>query len=690
MLQNRKVMKIVICASPELRASATSVALHLRDMDVDAVCLQDRSAIDSVADMLRPHRIVLIALAFQDEADAHHSALAVQLRDLKVSWLRTVISRSCKEFHVGPLFNPETAPCYQCALARLPRLEKHLEDQEPGTRDTSMGLFIAWIIEEIRKLDTESDYTPGIFTAVDLFQRQSRAGIVIRDRGCGLCGQLSTPQVPRSGYQEAIEILQDYFNAATSGSCMIVEWEPQHNKRNTIRASWSYDRTYILLPYQERSGSLKKSRLLASVWGRSAKTLELREIASLLRFTAGFRAVQNADRFGRRWCASAGDLGSIHLGVFSYKIPALPDGSYFYSAPQHLLGRALAEVPAPTAIMTHPDKPHIARFEVRVYGSYEQLAGKYGIFASRLVYLDIGAAVAQFLTYAAQLQLTTSLCLPVQTLDGVKESGRKSDRLGAVITVSSEKVTSIPERSLHGPVRTVVAPTVASCDKSDPKDIERFILEAEASCINDSSRYRAQRTQTSWLNILSRKPAPLSGKPCEQIFDGRKSIRHFSLSSVVREQALNIVSRSLRAFDRHTHGIKHPLKVVLIAENVSGLDRGQYRCRYVHNELQLRPDGLAGTGAPGGNAAFRCIVLGRSDGGSENEVLTYSQQLVLAGTLAHLFSLETTAEGLAGSVIARGKHINDLVPWLERLENIILCAFVCGCEPENEEVDHGF
>jgi hypothetical protein len=80
--------------------------------------------------------------------------------------------------------------------------------------------------------------------------------------------------------------------------------------------------------------------------------------------------------------------------------------------------------------------------------------------------------------------------------------------------------------------------------------------------------------------------------------------------------------------------------------------------------------------------------MGRSDLESLEKQCTYSQQLVLAGVLVHFLALEATAWGLAGSVIARGYFVRDLVSQLEVSHDLILCSFVCGFGASTETIVH--
>jgi hypothetical protein len=215
-------------------------------------------------------------------------------------------------------------------------------------------------------------------------------------------------------------------------------------------------------------------------------------------------------------------------------------------------------------------------------------------------------------------------------------------------------------------------------DKSSPQEIELFILSYEFA---NAQWHSSSGTQVRWWDGLTTSIATRC-KNLTDVFSQRRSLRRFSGKPIMKEIALGVVKESLRTFATCIGvGIRSTLTLLVSFDKVSGIARGQYVCCLESKELKCTGVRSDSTPIVEGGAAFRCLVMGRSDSGQ----CTYSQQLILAGMLVHLIVLEATANGLAGSIVARGESLQDLVSQQEARHDLVLCSYICGLAHSEDE-----
>ncbi|MGO4213466.1 hypothetical protein AB4043_21925, partial [Terriglobus sp. YAF25] len=122
-----------------------------------------------------------------------------------------------------------------------------------------------------------------------------------------------------------------------------------------------------------------------------ASELTLGTLASLLQLTAGVRSIEDEERI-KRWCPSAGNLGSVDINILISGVEGVAPGAYRYASERHALQRIAYwnEVAEP-----FPEAGHEPYCYVLVTGVPARLVSKYAEFSYRLLFFDAGAAFAQ-------------------------------------------------------------------------------------------------------------------------------------------------------------------------------------------------------------------------------------------------------------------------------------------------------
>jgi hypothetical protein len=662
---------VLVSPSPHMVAQAPAFVGFFAETGLKVIVMSQQVALEEAIS----EHVLVVAPSSESEAAEYHQRCDVICRSRRWSWLRAVMSDSGSEFQVGPLFTAESVPCYTCAAKRFPKMTSNWNNELVAARETALNVFTAWLAETVSRicggvLLLNGEFVICKFPGVLTYNR-----VAIRDRQCAACGGSRTTDSTSTAYQQAVEMLQDYFNMAGSRIRNRYFGEDHRLDTGQIRKTWNYDENLVLLPYVEASKPTRVFGMLSSLRRRSAASLTLKDIASMLRYSAGYRAVGTVNRLGRRWCASAGNKGSVTLQIDVRGIPAIADGLYLYRDANHALEPLSTRNLPQFCVDLHLGGPAPLRserkYEITVIGNYERLYGKYGIFASKLVYLDIGVATAQLLRYAFGLNMKPQFQLTANRWH-VETGIVPFSRRPSVLVRMEPSAQSQEENDCHAnETKRALVYADESFDKSSPREIEQFILSYEFA---NAQLHSSSGTEGRWWDGLTSSIATRS-KNLTDVFSQRKSLRQFSGKPIMKDIALSVIKEALLFFATCAGvAIRSALTLLVSFDKVSGISCGQYLC-CLDPEV-LKCTAIRSDSAPivEGGAAFRCLVMGRSDSGQ----CTYSQQLILAGMLIHFIALEATANGLAGSIVARGESLQDLVSHQEARHDLVLCSYICG------------
>jgi SagB-type dehydrogenase family enzyme len=689
-----KFNRIVIFSSAGLYDMSALLVDFLKQANCAVIALPKDCDRTSASKLIGSNRVLIVAPSFEREATSHYSLLTDMVAGNTTVWLRAVIGDTCEEFHVGPLLSSKMSPCYSCALLRLPEIGRQCGSLGPTESGNAIRIFMAWIAEEARLYFNEPLLAPGQFTIMNLRTKQSRTGMIIRDRRCASCGIKTGLDDDRTPYQKGIETLQDYFTFATRTNAPILERD--HNNSCVPRFSplATYARERVVLPYYQCSVQCKAHRRLRNILGRNGEDLSLFELANLLRLTAGARASGSPGGRGRRWCPSAGNKGSVFLSIHVQGASALRDGSYCYNSSDHSLEPDSSQLATLRELNLWPQsKTNLssrAHMVLTVGGDCERLFPKYGMFAATLVYLDIGVATAQLLLQADQLHLFASLGVCPDTRVDHCERGLYADRLGAAIILSRKSLRFVGSRVKMSPSLHVSKSSDHKIDMTNPREVERLILECESEFATDSRFDMKFKPDALVVDLRKSRARALGGRPFRDVVERRQSSRSFTATAPNREQIVTILTRALSSFRKYVDkDLRCRIRLVLVAERVSGLTCGQYSCDFSFGRLTVKLKMKAKPQVNGNGPAFTCMILGNSNERSVGKFLTYGQQHVLAGLLGQFLCLEATAENLAGCLVARGRLIHSYARQMEAKEDLVLFAFVGGYAARGE-VDSGF
>lgn len=667
---------LIVCPSPQLIDITSKLAKYLQETGLEVLVRSQQEVLEEAIS----ENTLVIARSIEWETEAHYGGLEAIDPSRRWPWLRAVLSDSYREFHIGPLFTARSVPCYQCAQKRFPPMAA---GQLPALiREATLNIFAAWLAETVRRIcDGTHRLTNGEFSVCKLPDMTTQYRVAIRERQCNACGCLGATVPARSTYQEAVEMIQDYFNMGASKRRSPHFHPHDHLNNGEIAATWNYDDSLLLLPYSTDDVWNRPSGLRTSLLGRDVTNLTLAEISAILRYGAGHRAVGSADALGRRWCSSAGNKGSVSLKLEVRGIPAIADGSYLYREADHALEPLLTDDFTRSQLTSQPFLSSQARdkknLNIIPVGNYQRLYPKYGIFASKLVYLDMGVTAAQLLRVVHALDLKPIFGFAANTsrhklaIDPLIQRGGIQIGIGPTSYFREKHVLYASEPRQPAPS------SQTSFDKSSPSDIERFILSQE--CSNEHP-WISHGTRRLWLNTLMHNRTTGKKAPrLNEVLSKRRSVRYFSGKAIPKETFLGVLKEALNLFAVYIdRPMRQSLSLLISADKIQGIDRGQYLCEVGTGEPRLTAVRMDSAPIIEGSPGFRCLVMGRSDSEIDDRRLQYGQQLILAGMLVHFMAIEAIAHCLAGSTIARGRPLKDLILKHEASTDLVLCCFICG------------
>lgn len=357
-----------------------------------------------------------VSVSLDGEDYERHAWLDDWCHSNGLPWLRAVLDVERRQADIGPLFN-STSACYCCFHA----LHGHSgapEQLAAGKRDPGadaqflMSLLAVEVIYWLSRLWPRFLWRD--FQRYELTGWNSRSLRWMSVPGCARCRpyRSSAASHPADASQTLIDtsvIFEDYMGLAVRPDSLVVSEQPsQSNIELDQQTSRLANCARLEL---NRSIPELKEKALEVVYrrgGRGRQSLTTDDVAALLVLTGGIRST-GPDKL-QRWCATAGNLGSVELFIAARRVAGLSPGIYFYQAADHSLAefqlhRETLKVDDFMRSIDPTGRRELPDAFVLLIGAFHRVAWKYSHFGYRLIYLDAGVAMSQLHMVAAALNI---------------------------------------------------------------------------------------------------------------------------------------------------------------------------------------------------------------------------------------------------------------------------------------------
>jgi SagB-type dehydrogenase family enzyme len=611
-------------------------------------------------------------------------------RRKNMRWLRTLINAHNDYADLGPLFAYGNTACYRCFSAVQKWSVTPSGDHQSDVPDWLLATWIGAIATEITYICSQAKVQHIVgsgFRRYALRDWKHKDLVAPRLPGCVSCGIQSSgsfddlqgdPLVDVSFiYDEYMSLRADTIESAAWGADpMGIGFLPAQMK------SLPNAKRYSFRPVTLKSDNESDRQFQTSPSDKYPLAVD--DVCTILAVTAGIDDLSGTSICPKRWCATAGNLGSVELYVALNRVQGLIPGLYFYQAKDHSLAqvrRRTNDLPISKFLKLFTGEPNGDHFSpdmlVILTGAYYRLKRKYGEFAYRLINLDAGVAMSQLRLLASALNLR-SADVVIRDYDEIQSFlylDKDDTRITGAIALSrlaNGEIRRAPGVSSENPARTVLPRSMknatAFCD-FDVSEITRMMMgdisqdeigsDLQSLAVGQTFR-SVHRDCTTTLPPSEAELASLN-----TVLQLRKSVRSFTSRPVSLQSVSNILWYAEREFERiATFRIRNSdqgdPQILIFASNVSGLKPGlfMYETRghklvvakklfdqvelseiYIQPEFALAPLHIFLVSNP----AASCARSGTNG---------YRASLMTLGEKIHLLSMGALNEKLAGTIVA--------------------------------------
>ena len=337
---------------------------------------------------------LLVAVATRDADDL--TPLLEQAQQQGVSALHVRAARH--QVQIGPLLMPGRGCCYRCM--------RELYQIPPGDADPDLVSFWLGMAALAAFLVLSRIGNPRLHNGFELYER-TRHGLVHQYRyvagipGCSGCG-LRGPRLDSKSRSFLSWLLHSSVSMPPHELRSPREHQNHYNAAN-LALTLALNEPYYGAPVVELPIARSLKPLPWSESKSQRRGIDVEELATLLWYSAGY---QKNDDGGAQWriAPTAGGLGSPELFVIARQIDGLPEGTYRYHSPRHVLERLRAS-PLPLVQAALGIGTALPACTIVGTGALGKVRSKYQNFSYRLVHLDAGVALGYLHDVAAALDL---------------------------------------------------------------------------------------------------------------------------------------------------------------------------------------------------------------------------------------------------------------------------------------------
>lgn len=287
------------------------------------------------------------------------------------------IARTSKGIRLGPVAWPQFGPCLSCSAEQAGAVSYVPWNDQFA--DYAAAVVAHEVTNLLGRIGTAR--TSNASVDIDFVTSQTDINVSLPLMHCDICGP---------GISETCQPLSyEYETSVTFPPRKLIDPRRNqvHYESSSARLTFDFREfpgceTVELPPLNDPLGTL------------AARGLTLDTLGEILAAGFGIRSYQQNGKL-KRWAPSGGNLGSPQAYLHSEGLPNLPDGTYAYYAPKHVLMR----LPFP--------KKTLDRIGVQIVliGEVTRVAKKYSTFGYRVVSLDSGVALLHTVLLAERYRI---------------------------------------------------------------------------------------------------------------------------------------------------------------------------------------------------------------------------------------------------------------------------------------------
>ena len=372
--------------------------------------------------------------------------------------LRVALSEHADVLEIGPRFGRETHDCDRCFRATWCGLNTEVSNIGNVKPPTSLALSI--VAKEILYLDHASHHALGhrLVQRYRLPYCSAESLQYSRLPGCDRCreshmllgSETSDQSAPLSNtaivYEERMQV-----DARIPAQDIMLPHDASVTENGATTSRVFPDCESIPLPQTTNSDfKIPTLRVLDQRPMLRRNSMTVGELSTILGLTAGFKLQSEPE--GKRWCATAGNLGSVDLFVVARAVKGLSPGIYFYQSSLH----SLSKLESHNQSELHDQLLGTAEYSQSTYdaillfaSSFARLAPKYRLRAYNLAQLDVGVATSQarLVSYALKIPSSVSLARTSSPLAECLGFITHADQFAATIVLAGPDLPDFSEQS---------------------------------------------------------------------------------------------------------------------------------------------------------------------------------------------------------------------------------------------------
>jgi SagB-type dehydrogenase family enzyme len=635
----------------------------------------------------------------------------------RIPWIRLALDVEHKSADIGPLFNRKTtSPCYECYWA----IHGKDQAQQLFPSEADVALFMGLAFTEITYVLSESSSSWILrgFIRYSLLASESQHLYISRLPGCQTCHPhpdiLQTEGFcAEKQYVDVSYVFEEYVRSLARSESFL---DPPNDESRLygllLQQSKRYPTcTQVTLPAVEYAIQEPVLKLLQEEGLRSAGSVSLHALSTLLKLSAGIRG--EPDRGGKlqRWTASAGNFGSVELYAVVLRVEDLEEGIYFYQPADHCLARFRRKAAAitPSDLLRRAVRLNtevIPDAFIIFTGAYHRLTRKYGPFGYRLVNFDAGVAVTQLCAVAASLGIKARLadrwaddliekqlalagmdeqCTAVVALFGGYAADVQSARLPRY--GGTQLKSRLESRKFQGQSLKQVAEQVYWSSRMQEEDIDEAIEKTQSSF--DRGHIDVDIVGQGETVVLPENLNP--GQPIAEVVSRRVSVRRFLQIPVTLPTVATVLRTARAPLSRYPGG--KGLSIIVLVLGVAALSPGLYSYEPDSDHLRRQTDLPSQRVLESlfvqpsfATAPIIIVMMGNLPSAIQHRG-AYGHRLLLltAGILAQRFWLAAMASELMGAITAGiVTRVAQESLGMDGYYRAPMLAFACGIPGESD------
>jgi SagB-type dehydrogenase family enzyme len=575
----RNAAVIVLTSAAERRYGDLLVSL-LTGSGIDNVQVSTLKEVEEQRVGQTNRKVMLVSLSFDQSALKDSQTAEAASAPSGIPWLRTMLDANHGYADLGPLFIPSESACYRCFFTVHGKPVHNNVAVSADTGGFVSALWLGIVATELVYLcnGTGAHVIGSGFRRYTISNWKHKDLVAPRLPDCPSCRGAHSFPIPQYAPIARSHLLDTsvVFEAYMENRFAVIEAGGSESEEPVDSAGASFQTKFIPTARhwdlnENSSRPAESSQPIANEDGDSRRSLSIGDLSTLLRMTAGMKDRTEPGSRPRRWCATAGNLGSMELYILVNCPLPVPSCLYYYQAGDHSLAQLSREggdISLNSLLGTRANERYIRQADALIIftAAYHRVKNKYGPFAYRLVHLDAGVAMSQMKLIASELGIHADaipLCAdaaiePLLCLD------KEAEQVIGAFALSKRGALAMHELSARESRLAPASGSLASC--KEPSSYCGLDLSEIMKMMIDEGRGdeihvpceppRDAAPVFAGAAVVLPQPVKADRRPVSSVLRQRQSVRAFAPQPVPLHTLSNLLyesqSEGLRDDDKST------------------------------------------------------------------------------------------------------------------------------------------